>query len=89
MIINSGAATGIAIVSNALTSRHSFHQAQLATDHLLNSIPQHGDIAAMAWLMAYHDMYKVLAIVIVLLAPWCLLLKSGNGVQNPAKPIFD
>src|SRR5215472_11685251 len=31
MIINSGAATGIAIVSNALISRHQFHQSQVAT----------------------------------------------------------
>jgi DHA2 family multidrug resistance protein len=89
MIINSGAATGIAIVSNALTSRHSSHLAQLAAHHRAGSLPQLGNISAQAWLLAYHDMYKILAFLVVLLAPWCLLLKPDNGVQAGAKTIFD
>jgi DHA2 family multidrug resistance protein len=97
MIINSGAATGIAIVSNALTSRHSLHQAQLATYFAVldarekagilpmtaaASLPPRSTIASHAWLLAYHDMYKVLAVLVGLLAPWCLLLKPGNRAQT-------
>jgi len=96
MIINSGAATGIAIVSNALTARHSFHQTQLATYFAFldaceeagivpvpaaaGSLSSQSSIASQAWLFAYHDMYRVLAVLILLLAPWCLLLKSANSV---------
>jgi DHA2 family multidrug resistance protein len=103
MIINSGAATGIAIVSNALTSRHSFHQAQLLTyfafldayektgmmpapPPLARSLPS--SLGSQAWLLAYHDMYRVLACLVVLLAPWCLLLKSGEGAETK-KVVFD
>jgi MFS transporter, DHA2 family, multidrug resistance protein len=105
MIINSGAATGIAIVSNALTSRHSFHQAQLTTYFaFLNAFDKAGvtpaaagmgsalsqnSIGAQAWLLAYHDMYKVLALLVVLLAPWCLLLKAAPGAQTTGKAVFD
>jgi DHA2 family multidrug resistance protein len=105
MIINSGAATGIAIVSNALTSRHGFHQAQLTAyaaffdaydkagvipaSALSGPLPLQHSIDAQAWLLAYHDTYKVLALLAVLLAPWCLLLKSANGVQTAAEGIFE
>ena len=105
MIINSGAATGIAIVSNALTARHSLHQAQLATycafldtwgkagimpgPPLAGSLPLQSSIGPQAWLLAYHDMYKGLAFLVVLLAPWCMLLKSANGAQTAGEPILD
>jgi DHA2 family multidrug resistance protein len=105
MIINSGAATGIAIVSNALTSRHRFHQAQLNTFvALLNAgkkvgvvpsmtssgpLPLHSNLGAHAWLLAYHDIYKVLAFVIVLLAPWCLLLQPAATERNSGEAIFE
>lgn len=104
MIINSGAATGIAIVSNALTSRHSFHQVQLANysafldgcekaglvpTAISGSLPPLKNLAAQAWLLAYHDIYTTLALLVVSLAPWCLLLVSTNGVQTAEKPIFE
>jgi len=105
MIINSGAATGIAIVSNALTARHDFHQAQLATylafldacekagvmtaNALGGSLPQKSNLGAQLWLLSYHDVYKALACLIVVLAPWCLLLKTANGAQTAEKPISD
>jgi MFS transporter, DHA2 family, multidrug resistance protein len=105
MIINSGAATGIAIVSNALASRHSFHQAQLTAyaafldaydkagaipaSALSGSLPLQHSIGAQAWLLAYHDTYKVLALLAVLLTPWCLLLKSANRVQTAGEGIFE
>jgi MFS transporter, DHA2 family, multidrug resistance protein len=103
MIINSGAATGIAIVSNVLASRHSFHQAQLATYaafldacdkadiisvSFAGPLLQHG-IGAHAWLLAYHDIYKGLALLTVLLAPWCLLLNSVSGVQGAVERNFE
>ena len=103
MIINSGAATGIAIVSNALTSRHSFHQVQLTmysafldacvkagviSPAMVQSLLHHNDIASQAWLLAYHDMYMVLALLVVCLAPWCLLL-SANTALPAEKAIFD
>ncbi len=105
MIINSGAATGIAIVSNALTSRHALHQGQLTTyftfletcekagllpaTGAVASLPPLSDLAAQAWLLAYHDMYRVLAFVIVLLAPWCLLLKSASSPQASGSATFE
>jgi DHA2 family multidrug resistance protein len=104
MIINSGAATGIAIVSNALTSRHSFHQAQFATyfafldacekaglttaPAAVGSLPLQSSIGSQAWLLAYHDMYRMLALLVVLLAPWCLLLKSASDMRT-AEAVFE
>ena len=104
MIINSGAATGIAIVSNALTSRHSFHQAQLATyfafldacekaglttaPAAVGSLPLQSSIGSQAWLLAYHDMYRMLALLVVLLAPWCPLLKSASDMRT-AEAVFE
>ncbi|MBV8772291.1 MAG: DHA2 family efflux MFS transporter permease subunit [Deltaproteobacteria bacterium] len=104
MIINSGAATGIAIVSNALISRHSFHQAQLANYSafldgcdkaglipaaIYGSLAAPNNLAAQAWLLAYHDMYTVLALVVALLAPWCLPLVPSNSAQTAEKTIFE
>jgi DHA2 family multidrug resistance protein len=104
MIINSGAATGIAIVSNALASRHSFHQAQLSTYlAFLDRCEKAGiiptpiaagslsfrSIGSQAWLLAYHDIYSVLALLVVSLAPWCLLLPSAHRTQAPAEGIFE
>jgi MFS transporter, DHA2 family, multidrug resistance protein len=105
MIINSGAATGIAIVSNVLTARHTFHQAQLATYlGLLDAVEKAGTMPALpplarilaldrniglqAWLLAYHDIYKVLAFLVICLAPWCMLLKISNG-GGTAETVFE
>ncbi len=97
MIINSGAATGIAIVSNALTARHAFHQAQLAVNcaflegcekagliyaMMLKSVPFHDNSSGQAWLLAYHDVYRVLAVIVASLAPWCLLLKRAPRAEK-------
>jgi hypothetical protein len=105
MIINSGAATGIAIVSNALTSRHSFHQGQMAAYFALldasekagimpgsdfaGALPLQRSIGAQAWLLAYNDTYRMLALLVALLAPWCLLLKPANGAQAAAEAVFE
>jgi DHA2 family multidrug resistance protein len=105
MIINSGAATGIAIVTNALTSRHNLHQAQAATylafldgsekagvmpaNTIAGLLSPNAQLGAHAWLLAYHDVYTALAFLIVVLAPWCLLLRTAEGLQPAAKPVFD
>jgi DHA2 family multidrug resistance protein len=97
MIINTGAAVGIAGVTNVLTARHALHQAQMtAYFGLLNSwqqagigtalprmIPSQYSITTQAWLWAYHDIYRVIAALILFLAPWCLLLPSA-AVGRPA-----
>ncbi len=95
MMINTGAAAGIAVVTNLLTVRWRVHQAALglgaptamivapemapvvAPGHLV-----HSALASQAWLMAYNDMYWGLAIVVLLLAPWPLLLKRAAGAAG-------
>jgi DHA2 family multidrug resistance protein len=106
MIINTGAAIGIAIVTNALTARHIVHQAQLSAWYgfvdvwqksglvptlqpLARSLAVQRSIAAQAWLFAYNDMYRIIAVLIIFLAPWCLLLKPAAVSGPSAETIFD
>jgi MFS transporter, DHA2 family, multidrug resistance protein len=74
VMINTGAAAGIAVATNLLTSRHRHHEAQLlatlsASNHLTSILK------SQAWLLAYNDVYRVTAVLLLLLAPWALLLK--------------
>ena len=40
----------------------------------------YGMIQSQAWLLAYNDVYRLMAMVLVFIAPWCLLLpRSGRG----------
>jgi MFS family permease len=69
VMINTGAAAGTAVATNLLTSRHQLHEAQLvatlsASNHLT------GTLKSQAWLFAYNDVYRVTAVLLVLLAPW-------------------
>jgi MFS transporter, DHA2 family, multidrug resistance protein len=105
MIINIGAATGIAIVSNALTWRHNLHLTEVAkylafadaseragvmpANALAGLLSAQAQLGGHAWLLAYHDVYTALAGLIVVLAPWCLLLTTAEGVQPAGKPVFD
>lgn len=42
-------------------------------------------IQAQAWLLAYNDVYRLLAIIALACAPWCLLLKRvGGGAKTDA-----
>jgi len=86
VMINTGAAAGIAVATNLLTSRHRYHEAQLAATlstsrHLVNALQ------SQAWLYAYNDVYRVTAVLLLLLAPWALLLKrapvDGNATIVP------
>ena len=93
MMINTGAAAGIAVVTNLLTVRWRVHQAELGlgVSKALIASPEmapipgsavhlmHGALAAQAWLMAYNDMYRILAIILLLLVPWPMLLKRATG----------
>src|SRR3984885_4934751 len=76
VMINTGAAAGIAVATNLLTSRHRYHEGQLlatmsTSRHLANALKSR------AWLLAYNDVYRVTAVLLLLLAPWALLLKRA------------
>jgi hypothetical protein len=80
MMINIGAATGIAAITNYLTARHQFHQAEMArTLAGANHIMMTGVIKSQAWLLAYNDVYRAIAILILLLAPWSMLFKANTS----------
>jgi hypothetical protein len=76
-MINTGAAAGIAVATNLLTSRHAHHEAQLmatlSASRDLTSI-----LKSQAWLLAYNDVYRVTAVLLLLLSPWALLLKRAQ-----------
>jgi MFS transporter, DHA2 family, multidrug resistance protein len=82
MMVNIGAATGIAASTNLLAARRRFHLA-----HLLATTPGSGAAhhpvaaaaASQAWLLAYNDVYRVLAMVVLFLAPWSMLLKRTSA----------
>jgi MFS transporter, DHA2 family, multidrug resistance protein len=83
VMINTGAAAGIAVATNLLTSGHQRHEAQLlatlsASNHLTSTLK------SQAWLFAYNDVYRVTAVLLLLLAPWALLLKRTQVDANTA-----
>jgi DHA2 family multidrug resistance protein len=83
VMINTGAAAGIAVATNLLTSGHRRHEAQLLAtlsthNHLTSSLK------SQAWLLAYNDVYRVTAVLLLLLAPWVFLLKRVQADANPA-----
>jgi MFS transporter, DHA2 family, multidrug resistance protein len=83
MMVNIGAATGIAASTNLLASRRRFHLAHLLATPVSGAAlhPVAAAAASQAWLLAYNDVYRVLAIVVLFLAPWCMLLnRSSAGV---------
>jgi DHA2 family multidrug resistance protein len=114
MMVNTGAAVGIASVSNMVTSREQVHQSYLVQhfsvfdawrvsgvpSHMPGSPPFHfmaqmvtgqkqalgmlyGMIQAQSWLLAYNDVYRLLAIVALFCAPWCFLLRRTKGGKGP------
>ena len=76
MMINTGAAAGIALATNLLTVRHHLHLAQLGG--LSDATHIDSTMLARSWLFAYNDVYRVIAVLLILLAPWCLLLKRRD-----------
>jgi MFS transporter, DHA2 family, multidrug resistance protein len=88
MMVNTGAATGIALVTNALTARHQMYRASLTHLSLLNA-PKGAAISAgilgsRAWLLAYDDVYRALAVLVLFLAPWSMLLKRSSDGKPQA-----
>jgi len=114
MMVNTGAAIGIASVSNMITSRQQVHQAYLVQHfsifeawklsnlpalmpgspsfHLMHQLitgerqgfgTVYHLIQAQAWLLAYNDAYRMLAVIAFLCAPWCMLLRRPR-VDGPA-----
>jgi MFS family permease len=82
MMINTGAATGIALITNALTARHQLHQTRMmlpvgGSSHVITHA-----LSSQAWLLAYNDIYRVLALVALLLAPWCMFLNNRAGAAR-------
>src|ERR1700685_3751691 len=64
VMVNTGAAAGIAVASNLLTSRHLYHETQLlaavpASNHLASTLK------SQAWLFAYNDVYRVTAVLLL------------------------
>jgi hypothetical protein len=89
MMVSAGAATGIAVVTNALTARHQLHQASLyAHLSLLNASKgvavSTGMLGSQAWLLAYNDVYGALAVLLLFLTPWCMLLRRSSEGETQA-----
>jgi len=83
MMINTGAAAGIAIGTDLLTSRHRHHEAQLLASMPVSNLIKNG-LKTQAWLYAYNDVYRATAILLTVLAPWVFLLKGGSKVSQTA-----
>jgi MFS transporter, DHA2 family, multidrug resistance protein len=83
MMINTGAAAGIAVATNMLTAGHRRHEAQILTTL---SSPAHytGILRSQAWLFAYNDVYQVTAIMLLLLCPWAFFLRRAQVDTNAA-----
>ena len=83
VMINTGAASGIAVATNLLTSGHRRHEAQILAT-LAAPSQMTSALKSQAWLLAYNDVYRVTAVMLLLLAPWALLLKRAAVDTNAA-----
>jgi len=79
--VNVGAATGIAASTTLLAARSRFHLAHLLATPVSGATihPVAAAATSQAWLLAYNDVYRVLAIIVLFLAPWCMLLKRTSA----------
>ncbi len=115
MMVNTGAAIGIACVSNMIISHQQVHQTYLVqhfsvfdawrvsknppfmpgspTFHFMHQLVTgqkqglgtvYKIIQGQAWLLAYNDAYRLLAILALLCAPWCMLLRRAGGAKPGA-----
>ena len=76
MMVNTGAAAGIAIATNLLTASHRRHEAQILTQ-LSSSALYANVLKSQAWLLAYNDVYRITAILLLLLCPWAFFLRRA------------
>jgi len=119
MIITTGAAVGVATVSNMLTSHEQMHQAylvqhfsvfdawRLSSGHLMMpgsprfnfseqmKTGQHQGLGmiyaafqAQAWLLAYNDVYRTVATLLVIVAPWCFLLPRNRARKDSSAAVM-
>ncbi len=81
MMINTGAAAGIAAATNLLSAGHRRHEGRILATL---SSPAHytGILRSQAWLFAYNDVYRVTAIMLVLLCPWAFFLRRAQVDTN-------
>jgi MFS transporter, DHA2 family, multidrug resistance protein len=81
MMINTGAAAGIAAATNLLTRGHRRHEAQIL---MTLSSPAHytSILKSQAWLFAYNDVYQVMALMLLLLCPWAFFLRRAQVDTN-------
>src|SRR6266851_2429575 len=89
MMVSAGAATGIALVTNALTARHQLHQASLYAHLPLLKASKGvavstGMLGSQAWLLAYNDVYEALAALLLFLTAWCMLLRRSSEGETEA-----
>jgi MFS transporter, DHA2 family, multidrug resistance protein len=76
MMVNTGAAAGIAIATNLLTASHRRHEAQILA--LVSSSAMYTNVLkSQAWLLAYNDVYRITAILLLLLCPWAFFLRRA------------
>jgi hypothetical protein len=81
IMANLGSATGIALFSSILTTRHHSYLTQLTADAMTHLAPGADPATAikaagpMAWLLAYNHIYRTLMYIAMIVAPSCLLLK--------------
>ena len=83
MLINTGAAAGIAAATNLLTSGHRRHEAHILAT-LSSSAQYTPALKSQAWLLAYNDVYHLTAIMLLLLCPWAFFLKRTQVDTNAA-----
>ena len=81
MMVNTGAAAGIAIATNLLTASHRRHEAQILTP-VLSSALYTNVLKSQAWLLAYNDVYRITAILLLLLSPWAFFLRRAPANTN-------
>ena len=91
IMANLGSATGIALFSSILTTRHHSYLAQLTSQAMSRLAPGADPATAikaagpMAWLLAYNHIYRTLMYIAMIVAPSCLLLRrpaSGAHVDS-------
>jgi len=91
IMANLGSATGIALFSSILTTRHHTYLAQLTSQAMSHLAPGANPATAieaagpMAWLLAYNHIYRTLMYIAMIVAPSCLLLRrpaSGAHIDT-------
>jgi len=86
VMINTGAAAGIAAATSLLTWGHWRHETQLLARPYL-SVTFARSLNSQAWLFAYNDVYRITAVLLLLLAPWAFLLKRAPLDSSAATSI--